>query len=165
MVKIKCLLTAIVLLACITGNGQLKGFSLGPYAEIAWPRGDLGQTNKNGIGAGFGGDIRLGKLGLTGSIGFIHFGGKTVNTGDAMEDLPANNVIPVRAGLKFHVFPLVYAKLEGGVAKYTNGDNAAFILSPGVGVRLLGFDVQAKYEAWIKDGNSSFLGLKVGYNF
>jgi hypothetical protein len=158
-------LIIILVLAYVPGHAQLKGFSLGPYAELARPTGDFGKWNKNGLGAGLGTDIGLGKLKLTGSVGFIHFGGKTINTEGGTVDIPAINAVPIRAGLKYRFVPLFYAKLEGGVARYTDGGNSPFILSPGIGLRLLGLDVLAKYETWMKDGTNSFWGLKVGYHF
>ena len=161
----KKFLVIILVLTYLSCHAQLKGFSLGPYAELAWPTSDFGKTNKNGLGAGFGADIGLGNLKLTGSVGLIHFGGKTISTEGGTVDMPAINAIPIRAGFKYRFVPLLYAKLEGGVAKYTDRDNSAFILSPGIGLRLLGLDVLAKYEAWMKDGTNSFWGLKAGYNF
>lgn len=161
----RSLFAAFVILACCHAHAQLKGFSIGPYAETAWPTGDLAKTNKNGIGAGLNADIRLGKLGLTGSVGYMHFGGKTIATNEGPVNMPAINAVPIRAGLKYRFIPLLYFKLESGVANYTHNDGSAFILSPGIGLRLLGLDVQAKYEAWMKDRTSGFWGLKVGYSF
>lgn len=154
-----------MMLAWLPGRSQLKGFSLGPFAEAASPAGSFKETNKNGYGAGLGADIRLGKIGLTGSIGYMHFGGKTINKEGGSIDMPAINAVPVRVGLKYRIIPAVYAKLESGVAKFTGGDQSAFIISPGIGVRILGFDLQAKYEIWKNDQTYSFLGVKAGINF
>jgi hypothetical protein len=161
----RSLIAAVFTIICLQSKAQLKGFSIGPYAEMAWPMGNLDETNKNGIGAGLNADIRIGKLGLTGSVGYIHFAGKRIGANEGAVDMPAINAVPIRAGIKYRFIPLLYAKLEGGVAKYTGGDGSAIIVSPGIGLRLLGLDVQAKYEVWMNDGNSSFWGLKVGYNF
>ena len=163
--KTRYFMAAIFTFICFQSNAQLKGFSLGPYAELAWPTGNFQESNKNGIGAGLNADIRIGKLGLTGSAGFIHFGGKTVVKNEGPVDMPAINAFPIRAGLKYRFIPLLYAKLEGGVANYTNGGGSSFIFSPGIGLRLLGLDVQAKYETWIGDATRNFWGLKAGYNF
>lgn len=149
------------------GNAQLKGFSIGPYAEIGWPVSDFSRTHNYGLGAGFGADIKLpGRLGLTGSIGYMQFNGKEVNTSEGSFKAPPVKAFPIRAGLKFRALPLLFMKLEGGVANY-NGDNgAAFIASPGIGIRVLNFEFQGKYEAWIKSGNTqAFWGLKAGINF
>lgn len=152
-------------LACLQGRSQLKGFSLGPFAETAWPTGNFKETNKNGYGAGLGADIRLGKIGLTGSVGYMHFGGKAISKEGELMDMPSVNAVPVRVGLKYRIVPALYAKLESGVAKFTNGDESAFIVSPGIGVRVLGLDFQAKYEIWRSNRTQSFLGLKAGINF
>jgi hypothetical protein len=161
--------TVLVLVAvgitCTQASAQLKGFSIGPYIEAAKPLGHLDETNKNGGGLGLNADIRLGKIGITGSAGFMHFPGKTIETNEGAKQTPAINVIPIRAGLKYRLAPVLYAKLEGGMANYTNNDGSAFILSPGIGLRILGLDVQAKYETWINNGTRSFWGLKAGYNF
>ena len=85
--------------------------------------------------------------------------------GDGIVKMPAVNAIPMRAGLKYRLAPAIYAKLESGVAKFTNGDQSAIIFSPGIGVRFVGFEVQAKYEIWKKDKAYGFWGLKAGYNF
>jgi hypothetical protein len=158
------LMTLFVAFAA-TADAQLKGFSVGPYAEMAWPSGNMKTENKKGIGAGVSADIRLGKLGLTGSTGILRFGGNTADGPDGSVNYPSITVIPVRAGFKYRFVPLFYAKLEGGLAKYTDGTQSAFILSPGVGVRVLGLDVQAKYETWVGKTTRTFAGVKVGYNF
>src|SRR5687768_3600758 len=136
----KVVLIMAVMLAWLPGQGQLKGFSLGPFAEAAWPTGSFKETNKNGYGAGLGADIRLGKIGLTGSVGYMHFGGKTIKNEGGSIDMPSINAVPVKVGLKYRIIPVLYAKLESGVAKFTGSDESAFIVSPGIGLRLLGFD-------------------------
>jgi hypothetical protein len=163
MKTVLVLVTAAI--TCSQASAQLKGFSIGPYIEVAKPTGRLDETNKNGAGVGLNADIRLGKIGLTGSAGFMHFPGKTVETNEGAKETHAINVIPIRAGIKYRLAPVLYAKLEGGMANYTNNDGSAFILSPGIGLRILGLDVQAKYETWINGGTRSFWGLKAGYNF
>ena len=153
------------MLACLSGRAQLKGFSLGPFAETGMPTGNFKETNKNGYGAGFGADVRLGKIGVTGSVGYMHFGGKTINKAGENIDMPAIKAVPVRVGLKYRIVPALYAKLESGVAKFTGSDQSAIIFSPGIGIRILGLDVQAKYEVWKKEQTYSFWGLKAGINF
>ncbi|MDP4262972.1 MAG: hypothetical protein Q8941_10600 [Bacteroidota bacterium] len=155
----------VVGVACLPGNAQLKIFGIGPYAEAALPAGHLQQTNANGLGAGLGIDIRLSRFALTGSAGFMHFGGKKVNVTEGTAKTTTINVIPIRAGFKYYYARLFYFKLEGGAANYPDGDNSAFILSPGIGLRFPGLDIQAKYETWIKNGSNSFWGIKAGYNF
>ncbi len=159
------LVTTVIMLACLPGKSQLKGFSLGPFAESAWPTGNFKEINKNGYGAGLGADIRFGKIGLTGSVGYMHFGGKTISKEGGLINMPSINTVPVRLGLKYRIVPALYVKLESGVAKFTNGGESAFIVSPGIGLRVLGLDFQAKYEIWRSNQTRSFLGLKAGINF
>ena len=157
----------LCVLVCLSlfSHAQLKGFSLGPYAEMGWPTGDFQQSNKTGIGAGVGADIRLGKIGLTGSVGYMHFGGKTIAKAEGPIDMPAIKAVPVRVGLKYRLAPALYAKLESGVAKFTGTDESAVIFAPGVSVRLLGLELQAKYEIWKREQAYSFWGIKAGFNF
>ena len=154
---------SFLLLILFTGgsaSAQLKGFSLGPYFEAAWPKGDFEQTNKNGVGVGVSADIRLpGKLSATGSIGYMRFGRK-----GGMENATTVSAIPIRAGLKYRL-PILYFKLESGAARYRNDGGNALILSPGIGVRLLGLDIQGNFESWLGDEGRSFMALRLAYHF
>jgi hypothetical protein len=159
-----------IFLACLFStmlcSAQLKGFSVGPYVEMAWPTGDFNLSNKNGIGGGVTADIRLGKLGLTGSAGILHFGGKVLeHTETQAEKMPSLTALPVRVGLKYRIVPLFYVKMEAGTSNYTGGESNALILSPGFGLRLLGLDVQFKYENWNGEEVRNMWGLRAGYNF
>lgn len=161
----KKLLIVGLLVSGIRGSAQLKGFSIGPFVEAGWPTGSFQESNKNGFGAGLGADIRLGKIGVTGSVGYMQFGGKTIDKGDGAVKMPVLNAVPVRAGLKYRLAPAIYAKFESGVAKFTKSDESALIISPGIGVRVLGLELQAKYEIWKKQDSYNFWGLKAGFNF
>ena len=56
---------------------QWKGFSIGPYGELAFPTGDFQKTFKLGGGVGLNADIRLiKKWAATGSVGYMYFRGK-----------------------------------------------------------------------------------------
>ena len=157
-----------LLFTASTASAQLKRFSIGPYVEAGFPTGDLSETHKTGIGAGLTAGIKLlAGFTATGSVGYMHFGGKTFETDEGVEAEYSNlSAIPVRVGLKYKLVSVLYAKLEAGSANFTgDNDGAAFILSPGIGVRLLMFDIQGKYEAWFKDGTSGFLGLRASLNF
>src|SRR5215510_8978052 len=102
---------AILLAITITGlslqaAAQLKGFSFGPYVEIGWPTGGLATTNGNGIGAGLDAGIRLGKIGLTGSAGYIRFGGRPIATADGVKHYPSREAIPLRVGIRYRFLHL-----------------------------------------------------------
>jgi hypothetical protein len=164
-IQMKNIMVLVFLISGITGSAQLKGFSLGPFVEAGWPTGNFQETNKNGMGAGLGADIRLGRIGVTGSVGYMHFGGKTIIKEDRYVQMPALNAVPVRLGIKYRLAPAIYAKFESGVARFTKDNQSALIISPGIGVRILGLELQAKYEVWKKQEAYSFWGVKAGFNF
>jgi hypothetical protein len=95
----------------------------------------------------------------------MQFAGKTIDKGDGLIDIPSVKAVPVRVGLKYRIIPALYAKLESGVARFTGGDESGLIFSPGIGVRILGLDLQAKYDVWKAKKTYSFMGLKAGINF
>ena len=156
------LLTLLLTGFAFTSKAQLKGFSVGPYFEAAWPKGDMADVNKNGLGIGVAADVKLGgKLAATGSVGFIRFGKRSVNSNLASQVISAT---PIRAGLKYKL-PILYLKLESGIARFSNGNESPLILSPGIGVRLLGLDIQGSYETWLGEEGRSFTAIKIGYHF
>ncbi len=162
--KNKITLLLIMLLAgSMASYAQLKRFSIGPYVETGVPIGDFADVNNAGWGVGLNADIKLvAGFGVTGSIGYMRFGGKTINN----FEFPTVAAVPVRVGLKYKLISILYVKAEAGAANYTGDlDGSAFLFAPGVGIRVLGLDVQAKWEGWFKDGTRSFFGLKAGYNF
>ncbi|TWV97352.1 hypothetical protein [Chitinophaga pinensis] len=158
-------------------KAQLKGFSIGPYAEIGTPVGDFKDTHNSGFGGGLNADIKLiAGFGVTGSAGFMYFSGKSYDIFDVEGNrvsVKAESIkaLPVRVGLKYKFgFPLLYVKAEGGSATFVGGDADAYkgtaaIFAPGIGIRVLGLDVEGKYEMWFKDGTSGFFGLKASYHF
>lgn len=163
------LVLAITLTIATPAAAQLKGFGIGPYIETGLPLSDLKDTHKQGYGIGLFADIRLpGKLSITGSAGYMQFNGKTVAVPESgIAEIPDLKAFPLRAGLKYRPTKIFYFKLESGAANYTGSQSgSAVIVSPGFGIRVLGIDVQAKYETWLKSGmNNSFWGFRAGYNF
>lgn len=143
-------------------SAQIKGFSIGPYIEGAWPTGNFKKMNGSASGIGITADINLpGRWSATGSAGYLHF--------RKLDDHPeynskAINALPLRAGLKYKL-PIVYFKTEAGSAKFLNGENASFLISPGLGVRLLGLDIQGNYETWIREKSTNFWSLRLAYHF
>jgi len=156
----KALILLCLLSGALTATAQLKGFGLGPYAETAWPAGSFARTHQRGWGAGLGADINLpGKLGITGSAGYMRFG-----AGNSESAQGAVNAFPVRVGLKYQL-PLVYFKLESGKTHIPGSGSGGWIIAPGIGVRVLGLDLQARYESWNSTPAVSFWGLKAGFQF
>lgn len=163
------LFTLLVICFCTSvSKAQWKRFSIGPYVEAGFPAGDFADEFKTGFGAGASADVKL-IMGLaaTGSVGYMYFRGKRVdNEAGGTRKIPDLGAVPIKVGLKYRFIPLLYVKVEGGVANYTGKyDGSAAIFSPGIGLRVLGFDFQARYEAWFKDGTRGFWGLRAGWNF
>ncbi len=160
--KYRLIITALFssLLLAQQSHAQLKGFSLGPYIEAAWPHGDLAEGHTNGIGAGLGADIKIGgHISAMGSYGILHFGTRNSEINNR-----TINAMPLRLGLKYRL-PFLYFKLESGQATFTKNYSPAVIISPGVGLRLLGLDIQGSYETWLRSEGWSFASLKVAYHF
>lgn len=165
----------LLALFCVIGTqsqAQLKRFSIGPYVETGVPTGDFKDTHNAGWGGGLNADIKLiAGLGVTGSAGYMRFSGKSFDfsaVDGPVGKYSALQAFPVRVGVKYKFsIPLLYVKVEGGTATYVGDyDGTAALFAPGVGIRFLGLDVEAKYESWFKDGDHvGFFGLKAGYNF
>jgi hypothetical protein len=157
----------LLALACTLGTtafAQLKRFSYGPYAELAFPTGKMSDIATTGYGAGLSLDVELpAQFGATASVGLMHFGGRTLpGTSFAY---PATNVIPLRIGAKYR-FSKVYAALESGVAIGTSkGAGSTGILAPAIGVRFIKVDIRAKYETWFQSGATQFWALQAALRF
>ncbi|WP_143308906.1 outer membrane beta-barrel protein [Chitinophaga vietnamensis] len=172
MKKIILVSFSLLLMICASvqsSQAQLKRFSIGPFIEAGFPTGDFSNSHQTGYGIGLGADIKL-VAGLTavGSVSFMYFKGKKdVPTGTTTTTYPSAKVIPIRLGLRYSLVGPLYVKVEGGTAQFTGDYNngVGALVAPGIGVRLLGLDVEGKYEAWFKDGTHGFWGLKAGYNF
>ena len=141
---------------------QIKPFSIGPYVEKAYLKGDAAERWKDAWGLGLTADIRLpGKWGLTGSAGYWNAPGRTL---EGTRE-PSLTAVPVRMGLKFRAIPGFYLKAEGGYARLTEAGGRSLIFSPGIGVRLLSFDLQAKLEQWWGDADVKSWGLRLAFHF
>ncbi|SEW40978.1 hypothetical protein [Chitinophaga arvensicola] len=172
MKKIFLAFATMIFVICMStqsSQAQLKRFSIGPFVEAGFPVGDFSDTHNTGYGIGLGADVKL-VAGLTavGSVSYFHFGGKDYSTAVTNNlKYPDYNVIPIRLGLRYNLISILYVKVEGGTVQYTgkNYNGIGGLVAPGIGIRILGLDVEGKYEAWFKDGTRGFFGLKAGYNF
>lgn len=165
----------VLTLAWLHAFAQWKTIDIGPYGEIAIPVGLFARDFKVGFGGGITTDIRLiKKWAATASVGYMELKGQVTSGFSGRYIVPNLGTIPLRGGVKYRVTSQFYAKLEAGWAAYTSKSSGPFIsyydggtplLSPGIGLRIKGFDVQAKYEVWTRDFANQLTGIKMGWNF
>lgn len=152
----------VFMLVTHTSQAQIKPFSIGPYFEKAWMTGGAETRFNDGWGLGFTADVKLpGRLGVTGSVGYFQARGQQDQSGR----LPSVKAYPLRAGLKYRPIPFLYFKMEAGGAQISGETDKAFILSPGIGVRVLAFDIQGKYEHWSGPRKLQYWGVRAAFNF
>lgn len=167
-----------LLLVSGTTFGQSKLISFGPYVETLYNNGQISSKSYTGLGGGITAELKLlSGFSLTGSVGYARFGGKDytleyTDGGDLFnfkEHNSAYQYIPVRIGFKYKLpIPLLYVKAEGGTATtigHWSEKGTKAIFAPGIGVRIGGLDIEAKYENWFNNGSYDFVGLKAAYLF
>lgn len=154
--------------ASFTAQAQTK-FSAG--LELGMPMGDF----KDAYGFGFGASAKalfpMGgeKNGLTGSVGFMSFSGKSYDFGFGVSGTyPSTTAIPVKVGYRigfdggFYVEPQVGMTFLSGSGESTSG----FTYAPNVGYSTGNLDFALRYEgASVTGGTFSHLGLRAAYSF
>ncbi len=172
------LVVLIISLLAFTAKGQKNApspvrprISLG--AEFAIP---TDREFSKMFTIGFGGSGKLdvpitSALYATASAGFISFYTKDKYAGDPV-DLNNKSYIPLKAGAKYYVSPLLYAQAEAGASVgVQKNSGTALIVSPGFGASLpitkTGFfNADIRYESWMRDGgNLNNFSLRVAYQF
>lgn len=145
---------------------QLQHLRWGPYAELGQPAGRLASTQARGLGAGLQLEFRLPVgMALDGSAGYLRFAAGSPDTASAAGPSALSAAV-FRLGARLKLLTPLYLKLETGQVLYLNGaSGSATLLAPGLGLQLLGLDLEAKYEVWEAPYRSGFLGLKLAYLF
>jgi opacity protein-like surface antigen len=154
-------------------DAAMSGPKLGIGAEFGFPMGDFGDAYKFGVGASLLYQHPIAdKLNLTGSAGYLNFQGKDVDIpGLGTVDLGSAGFIPVKAGLRYFLAENIYVGGElGAVFGTGDGSSTLFAYSPGIGVEFPVADkstieLGGRYEGWSNDGTSSFIGLRLAWNF
>lgn len=147
----------------LRGSAQHLNLRWGPYAELALPTGSMASRQASGLGTGLQLELRLPVgLALDGSAGYLRFPAAGVDSAAAS----VLSAVPFRVGARFKFLPLLYVKLETGRVVYLHGaPGGAALWAPGLGLQLLGLDLEAKYEIWDAPQHQGFLGLKLAYLF
>lgn len=169
----------LILLTAVAGffafsnvNAQTKdvgmtGTKLGIGADFAFPMGDFGDLTDFGFGGSLAAQFPIAnKLSLTGSAGYLNFKSKEI-AGVTFN----SSFIPVKAGARFYAAENFYIGAELGASFPTEDGSTGFAYAPGVGIEFPvadngAIELGARYEGWKYDGGtSSFLGLRLAYNF
>jgi len=164
------ILFAVIALFIISSSSvfaQNGRFSIG--ANVAMPMGDFGDA----AGVGFGGSLRYempvgDNLGLTGTVGYLTFGGKDFFDGINF------NLIPIMVGAKYYFTEQqngFYAGIAVGMTSSSTSaegseSSTVFTWAPGIGYHLDNIDLGLDYNSYTKDEfTTSYLGLRLAYVF
>jgi len=182
--KIKPFITSLLLSAlfAISANAQDKKFSLSLGLEGGLP---ISAGLKSAYSAVAGGSLRAQynineKISATlsaGGLGFLPKDIAGIASGTSTK-ASAMVSVPVKVGGKYFFSEKLYGMVELGMASNTvlssnssgsgasvsNYSYSAVVYAPGIGAQLGGFDVGLRYETFSKNGSSSFLGLRLGFN-
>ena len=159
------MLFSVVTFAQTQSNKLTLGFELG------LPLGDFSTVYDAGTGVSL---IYHKSIGtstyFTGNFGYMRFSGK-VRVGAANLKYKAD-MVPVKLGVKHYLTNDFYGAAEMGAAISTGAQSrgVAFAYSPAIGRDFsLGekskLDLSLRYESWVKNGHSSFLGLRTALSF
>ena len=173
------MILALALLQNAFAGNEINGIGIG--AVVALPSGDL----SNFAGTGFGGIGTLRyefnkDISLTGSIGYVKFGGKEFSF-FATEGYKYNYaVIPIMTGgryylmpedagtrfhvggqLGYHIYTVSLDTPDGGSTLASASGTSNFALVPTVGVELGAIDITAHYTL----ADFSNIGIQVGFLF
>jgi len=179
MKRTKVLILMVLGLAFSTSTFAQNGrFSLG--AELALPMGDFADFSS----IGFGGSLRYeypvsDNIGLTGTVGYLIFGGKAEGDFDGID----YSMIPIQIGGKYYFTENqngMYFGVEVGVhslkAEYTEDFGGSEIsvsttstelsYAPALGYHLANVDIGLRYQMIATEGEStSYLGIRLAYVF
>ncbi|MCX6290551.1 MAG: outer membrane beta-barrel protein [Bacteroidetes bacterium] len=186
--KLFTLLVAGALVLTVVTKTNAKGggenrLSIG--AELALPMGTFGDM----AGMGFGGSVRYempmgDNLGLTGTAGYLTFGGKSIDLIVAKFSY-TYSMIPIMVGAKYYFqeqqngfygmgqlgITMTSIKTESTISYFgtsttvsATGSSSDLTFSPGVGYHLDNIDIGANYMIVSTAGaSSSYLGVRLAY--
>ena len=175
---------ACLLLMFIGVSAANAQFSVG--AELGLPSGNFSDFASTGFGGSVSYDATISdKLGWTASIGYLSFGGKTIQYNSSLSiPFGATSNIPLNGGVKYY-FSEAGNGFYGGLdlslnflsvsylESINNGNNGSgytlgtqsetkFGINPGIGYRLSNLDFAFRYNAV---GDFSYLGIRAAYVF
>jgi hypothetical protein len=150
------------------------GIKIGVGGDIALPQGDWKDVTNNGFGGSLFAVVDVMVLKITGDVGYISFGTKTVGE-DPFKYEYQTSAVPVLVGVRYDfgapVGPKLFAGVKLGYHFFTStvklggetlptDNESKFTIAPYVGVSLLMFELTGHYMI-IKDAN--YIGLRLAY--
>jgi len=172
----KTILPLLLLASFSLSHAQTKGPELGIGVDAGIPVGSLSESHKFGIG----GTLKFAynfnpSTAITFQSGYMSFIGKDISPEDGggiIDKWPNLNFIPFKFGGRytftggFYIEPqLGFTSMSTKFMGYTSS-TTGFTYAINVGYRATpGVDISARHETISKEGNGSFIGLRVAYNF
>jgi hypothetical protein len=161
------MLTVITSLGAYAQEATTPRPSISVGVEAGLPLGDFKEGWNFGIGGSVKGALPVASgTAITLSAGYMSFAGKSFGTEGK---LPSTSMIPIKAGIRYRFPAGVYFEPQLGYTKFKVGDlvsTGGFTYAANIGYLMdNGLDLSARYEAISKEGTTSFLGLRLGYNF
>lgn len=147
-------------------SAETKKLNFSVGVEAALPFGDFADAYSFGIGGSVQGDYNVAsKTDVTLNAGFLSYSGK--------DGVPALNVIPVMAGLKYGFTEQLYGHGQAGMSFWNSKiagvkvNESDFTWSIGVGYKFTqNFDALLKFNSIGTAGSASnAVGLRVAYTF
>ena len=162
---------------------ERSGLKLSAGVTGAISTGDFNDRHKWGLGGYLQADLPI-SGGLHGvlSAAFINFFGKDTMRNNSRHSVADAQFLPVKAGLKYYVFSIVYVQADAGVSFVLNKDkqkysrSAAFIYAPQAGISLpvtarnnldiaVAYDRSSEFVHNVKGSKVDYFSLKVGFQF
>jgi len=169
----KTILPLLLLASFSFTHAQTKVPELGIGIDAGFPVGDLNESHKFGIG----GTLKFAynfnpSTAVTFQSGYMSFIGKDISGGGIVDKWPNLNFIPFKFGARYTFTGGFYMEPQLGLTSMSTkfmghtSSTTGFTYAFNIGYHTTpGIDVSTRYETISKEGNGSFVGLRVAYNF
>jgi hypothetical protein len=164
----------VLMAAFMVSQAWGLGLKVGIGGDLSLPQGDWKDVTNTGFGGSLFAVVDVMVLKVTGDVGYISYGTKTVGE-DPFKYEYQTSAVPVLIGLRYEfgapVGPKVHAGVKLGYHFFTTtvklggetvptDNKEEFTIAPYVGVSLMMFELTGHYMI-IKDAN--YIGLRLAY--
>jgi hypothetical protein len=167
---------AIFVMAFMISQAWGLGMKVGIGGDVSLPQGDWKDNTNTGFGGSLYAVLDVMVLKVTGDVGYISYGTKTIGEDPVKQEYQAS-AIPLLIGLRYDfgapVGPKVFAGVKVGTHLFSSEvtsstamledkktDKGKFTIAPYVGVSLLAFELTGHYMI-IDEAN--YIGLRLAY--